>query len=149
VTGKTERLSTTTHEEIQMKALAALIAIVGFVFSGLATAAGLHVDGIVSVTDNGTSHYMYGHYNVRYNTTIAGAPYMQADAYANGLVYFYGRDLYGTYFSCYVPTSSPLYQGAVDIKNSLGNGSYLLVVRAVPSNECASVFSGQRSYALD
>jgi hypothetical protein len=149
VTGKTERLSTTTHEEIQMKALAALIAIVGVAFSGLANAAGAHFNGYVTVVNDATSSYMYGQYNVRYNTTIAGAPYISADAFVTGAVYFSGANSAGTYFSCYVPTSSPFHQAAVDIKNSLGNGSYLFVARVATSNECASVYSKQASYALD
>lgn len=132
-----------------MKAIAALIAMVGFAFSGLANAAGMHLSGYVNVINGATSSYMYGQYNVRYNATIAGAPYISADSFAAGSVYFSGANSAGTYFACYVSTSSPFYQAAVEIKNSLGNGSYLFVARVAASNECISVYSKQVSHALD
>ena len=128
-----------------MKAFAALIVIVGFAFSVVAAAAGLHQPGYVAISDSS----MMGQFNVRYNTAAANGPYIRSEGYAGSFVYFSGRDSAGINFYCYVPTSSPLYQGAVHIKTSVNNGSILYVTKTTTSSECTNVYSSQASYALD
>lgn len=114
----------------------------------LASAQGDHVPGYVYVGPN--SEYMYGTFNNRFNTApSATKTYIGAGGYANGLLYFYGEDADGRYFYCYIPTTSPIYQAAVQIKNTLGDGSLLSVERTPPSSECTSVYSAKASHYLN
>ncbi len=114
----------------------------------LAAAQGDYVPGYVYVGPN--SEYMYGTFNNRFNTTpSATKTYIGAGGYANGLLYFYGEDADGRYFYCYIPTTSSIYQAAVEIKNTLGDGSLLSVERTPPSSECTSVYSAKASHYLN
>ncbi len=129
------------------KSLLALALVCG-VFSGQVWAQGDYVPGYVYVDPNAT--YMYGTFNNRFNnapTTVS--TYIGAGGYAGGLLYFYGQDASGRYFYCYIPTTSPIYQSAVQIKNTLGNGSLLSVERTPPSSECTSVYSAKASHYLN
>ena len=114
----------------------------------LASAQGDYVPGYVYVGPD--SEYMYGTFNNRFNSApTANKTYIGAGGYANGLLYFYGEDAEGHYFYCYIPTTSPIYQAAVEIKNTLGDGSLLAVERTPPSSECTSVYSAKASHYLD
>lgn len=113
---------------------------------GVALAAGYHVKGNVDVHTYSTYVMMQANMSVRYNTTAAGSPYVYSAGYAGSTVSFHGRDGEYEYFSCYVYTSSPLYQAAVDIKNNLQDGSRLYVTRDINSNECSNVSLGNYSY---
>ncbi|MDA8365237.1 MAG: hypothetical protein M0Z84_15845 [Gammaproteobacteria bacterium] len=131
-----------------MKFAMLALALVGVVLSVPAFAQGDYVPGYVYVGPN--SEYMYGTFNNRFNTTLtATKTYIGAGGYANGLLYFYGEDANGHYFYCYIPTTSPIYQAAVQIKNTLGNGSLLSVERTPPSSECTSVYSAKASHYLN
>ncbi|MEJ2419337.1 MAG: hypothetical protein P8Y45_20915 [Exilibacterium sp.] len=107
-----------------------------------AFAQGYHVDGNVYASDTSLSGAM----SVRYNTSVSGSPYIYANGYANSAVSFYGRDSDGDNFVCSVPTTSALYDQAVDIKNSLTNGGYLYVSKPSSSSTCSSVYLLNASY---
>lgn len=119
---------------------------VSMLIPGMTFAAGYHANGNVDVHTFTSYTMMQGNMSVRYNTTAAGSPYIYATGYAGSTVSFHGRDGDNEYFSCYVNTSSPLYQAAVDIKNSLQDGSRLYVTKDNGSNECSNVFLGNYSY---
>jgi len=111
-------------------------------------AQGDYVPGYVTIAAD--SSYMFGTFNSRFDaTSTAFTTYIGAGGYANGLLYFYGQDATGRSFYCYVPTSSSIYKAAVDIKNSLGNGSLLSVQRTPPSSECTAVYSAKASHYLN
>lgn len=113
-----------------------------------AHAQGDYVPGYVRVAADGS--YMYGTFNNRFVTTqSAYNTYIGAGGYANGLLYFYAQDPDGRYFYCYIPSSSSIYQAAVDIKNTLGNGTLLSASRSPPSSECTSVYSAKASHYLN
>lgn len=113
----------------------------------LALAQGDYVPGYVQIA--GDSSYMFGTFNNRYNKTpSAHTTYIGSGGYANGLLYFYGQDGEGRAFYCYIPTSSSLYKAAVDIKNTLSDGSLLSVQRTPPSSECTAVYSAKASHYL-
>lgn len=129
------------------KSLMALALLCG-VLPAHVSAQGDYVPGYVYVDPNAA--YMYGTFNNRFSTVPTAAnTYIGAGGYAGGLLYFYGQDASGRYFYCYVPTTSPIYQAAVEIKNSLGNGSLLSVERTPPSSECTSVYSAKASHYLN
>lgn len=110
---------------------------------GLAFAAGYHASGNVSIIPDSV---MQANMSVRYNTSAAGSPYVYATGYAGSYVGFFGRDGDNEYFSCYVSTTNPIYQAAVDIKNNLQDGSRLYVTKNAGSSECTNVFLGNYSY---
>lgn len=117
-------------------------------FSALLAAAGVvsagwHVNGSVTAT----STYLSGSMNVRYNS--GSSAYIYAYGFANSSVTFAGRGDDGTFFSCYVPTTSALYAQAVDIKNNLTNGGYLYASKREGSSECTSAYLLNGSYWLD
>ncbi len=112
-----------------------------------ARAQGDYVPGYVVIATD--SSYIFGTFNSRFNNTpTAHTTYIGAGGYANGLLYFYGQDASGQSFYCYVPTSSSIYRAAVDIKNTLGDGSLLSVQRTPPSSECTAVYSAKASHYL-
>jgi hypothetical protein len=117
--------------------------------TGMASAAGLSYSGNVQVFESGTRQYMQANMSVRHNTTAAGSPYVLINGYANSSVTFAGRDGNNTYFSCYVPTTSPLYTAAVDAKNNFNNGARLYIYKQLNSSECESFSLGNYSYFLD
>ncbi len=117
--------------------------LVSFSLPGLANAS-TYCSGFVSVTATN----MQGTMNIRYDGVVDSA-YIAARGSAGGSVFFYGRDSAGTAFSCYVPTSSALYSAAVDIKDSLKNGSYLYVSKGTSSSECTLVHLQNNSCRLD
>lgn len=122
------------------KFIRALIVTAMFV-PGLTQAAGYHVAGNVSISPNS---YMQGNMSVRWNPSAPGS-YIYATGYAGSYVGFFGYD--GTNsFSCFVTVSNPLYAQAVDIKNSLQDGSRLYVTKTASSSECTNVFLGNYSY---
>jgi len=130
-----------------MQILRRLITACALLAPALAAAHGDYVVGYVNVTPNGDG--LYGTFNVRFNTNPTSYPaYIGAGGYANGLLYFYGQDGNGRQFYCYVPPASAIYSAAVDIKNTLGGGSFLAVQRVPPSSECSSVYSGKASHYL-
>jgi hypothetical protein len=106
-------------------------------------AAGYHLSGQVSIIPDST---MQGNMSVRFNAAAAGSPYIYATGYAGSYVGFFGRDSDNEYFSCYVTTGNPIYAAAVDIKNSLQDGSRLYVTKTAASSECTNVFLGNYSY---
>ena len=115
--------------------------------SPAAWAQGDYVPGYVVIATD--SSYIFGTFNSRFNNTpTAHTIYIGAGGYANGLLYFYGQDANGQSFYCYVPTSSSIYRAAVDIKNTLGDGSLLSVQRTPPSSECTAVYSAKASHYL-
>lgn len=130
-----------------MKKCSFFSALLILILSNTAFAAGYHYSGDVQINPAGT--YMGGFMNVRYNTTAANSPYLWAAGAIGGDVTFFGRDINNRYFACVVQTTSSLYQGAVDIKNNLQNGSYLSVYKATDSNECTYVFIQNGSPYLD
>lgn len=122
-----------------------LLAVCGFVAlgsSGLANA-GQHITGYVHIQPT----YMYGSMNNRYNASAVS--YIGGYGYINTTITFYGHDDATTTFSCYVPTTSALYAQAVDVKNNLRNGSYMLVNKSSTSSECTSIFFRNSSDFLD
>jgi hypothetical protein len=127
------------------KYLLALLA--ALALPSLASGQGDYVPGYVLIA--GDSSYMFGTFNSRYNQTpTTFTTYIGSGGYANGLLYFYGQDAEGRSFYCYIPTSSSIYKAAVDIKNSLGDGSLLSVQRTLPSSECTAVYSAKASHYL-
>ena len=104
------------------------------------------VPGNVQVWTSGTRQYMQATMNVRFNTALAGAPYMLANGSVNSSVTFAGRDSNYVYFSCSVSTSSPFYAAAVDAKNNLTNGGRLYIYKQVGSSDCESFSLGNYSY---
>lgn len=124
-----------------------LLAWVALTLPLVAFAQGDYVAGYVIIAPD--SNYMFGTFNSRYDTApTLYTMYIGAGGYANGLLYFYGQDAVGHSFYCYVPTSSSIYQAAVDIKNTLGDGSLLSVQRTPPSSECSAVYSAKASHYL-
>jgi hypothetical protein len=117
--------------------------------AGSASAAGLSYSGSVQVFESGTRQYMQANMSVRHNTTAAGSPYVLINGYANSSISFAGRDGDNTYFSCYVPTTSPLHAAAVDAKNNFNNGSRLYIYKQTSSSECENFSLGNYSYYLD
>ncbi|AJQ96981.1 hypothetical protein [Gynuella sunshinyii] len=114
--------------------------------AGLASASGYHVTGYV----NASSTSLYGSMNNRYNTSASTTTtYIGAYGSAGSTVTFFGRDGDGDTFSCYVTTSSTLYDAAIDIKNNLTNGGYLSVSKTATSTACTSVYLLNASYFLD
>jgi hypothetical protein len=108
---------------------------------GLAPAAGYYGSGNVYVSPNS---YMQGNMSVRWNASAPGS-YVYATGYAGSYVGFFGWD--GTNsFACWVSTTNPIYTQAVDIKNSLADGSRLYVTKNADSSECTNVFLGNYSY---
>ena len=124
-----------------------LLALAAWALPSLAFAQGDYVPGYVLIASD--SSYMFGTFNSRYNQTPTNyTTYIGSGGYANGLLYFYGQDAEGRSFYCYIPTSSSIYKAAVDIKNSLGDGSLLSVQRTLPSSECTAVYSAKASHYL-
>lgn len=126
-----------------MSRLVKLVLAAGILVPGVAFAAGYHASGNVYVV---LDSYMQANMSVRYNSTAAGTPYAYATGYAGSSVGFHGRDGENEFFSCYVPTTSPIYQAAVDIKNNLQDGSRLYVTKNAGNSECTNVFLGNYSY---
>lgn len=112
----------------------------------LAFSQGLSIPGNVYVTATSLSGAMSNRYNTAATTS---STYIYANGYVNSSVSFVGVDGAGTTFSCFVPTTSALYAGAVDIKNSLTNGGYLYAGKGTASNECTFVYLLNGSYWLD
>lgn len=128
-----------------MKKIASMLSIIGVLsIPTLSEAAGYYVPGYVYA---GTT-YLYGSYNVRYNAAFPGSAYIYANSAAGGSVSFAGADGAGNTFYCFVPTTSPIYAAAVDIKNGLGNGSYVYITKGTASSECTYVYSLKGSYFL-
>lgn len=127
--------------KISMKKLI-LLAALGLGVPAVA-GAGYYAPGFV-VTGSG---YMYGSYNVRFNTASPAYAYIGAYSTANSTVGFYAYDG-TTYFSCYVPTTSTLYSAATAIKNGsgAGNGTELYVTKDASTSECTYIYSNQVSY---
>ncbi|GLS24322.1 hypothetical protein [Marinibactrum halimedae] len=107
---------------------------------------GLHIPGTVNVTPNVS---LSGAMNVRYNTTVAGNPYLYANGYAGSAVNFAGLDSDGDSFICTVSPGNPLYAEAVAIKNNLSSTGFLLVRKPENSNECNQVYLLNGSYWQD
>jgi hypothetical protein len=133
-----------------MKKIAlALAATAGIGMSGMANAVTPHhVQGYVYLSDT----FISATSNVRYSTQdTTYAPYVSVYGYANSNVYIYGRSGDGATFSCYVPTTSALYQTAVDIRNNMDNGSHIYAYKSSSSttNECSTVYMNHSSYLLD
>lgn len=122
-----------------------LLAVCGFVALGAPglASAGQHLTGFVHIEPT----YMYGSMNNRYNASAVS--YIGGYGYINTTITFYGHDDATTTFSCYVPTTSALYAQAVDVKNNLRNGSYMLVNKSSTSSECTSIFFRNSSDFLD
>lgn len=121
------------------------IAIAG-VLSSAAMAAGYYVPGSVSIFESGTRQYMQATMNVRYNTSLAGSPYVLVNGYANSSITIAGRDSENKYFSCYVLPTSPLYAAALDVKNNADDGSRIYVYKQTSSGECENFSLGHYSY---
>lgn len=130
-----------------MKKAIFVLAMLGAGIPALASAAGYYVPGYVYAGSN----YMYGTYNVRYNAAAAGTPYIAAYNTANSTVGFYGYDSSGNYFSCFVPTTSAMFNAATEIKNGAGsgNGTYLYIGKNTATNECNYVYSVHASYFVN
>ena len=124
------------------KILLAVCSVVALGMSSLVSA-GQHVAGFVHIEPT----YMYGSMNNRYNASAVS--YIGGYGYINATITFYGHDDASTSFSCYVPTTSALYAQAVDVKNNLRNGSYMLVIKSSTSSECTSIFLRNSSDILD
>ena len=125
-----------------------LLALAVFTTPLVTHAQGDYVPGYVSVAADGS--YIQGTFNTRFSAAPTLYPtYIGAGGYANGMLYFYGQDADGRSFNCYVPTSSSIYKAAVDIKNTLSNGSMLMVQRTPPSSECSAVYSAKSSHYLN
>lgn len=122
-----------------------LIGTLGLAGAGLAHAAAYHSPGYVWVSAGSMS----GQFNVRYNTTDPGSPYIMVQGNAGASVWFSARDSAGNLFVCYVPTTSALYNAAVGIMNGAGNGTALYVTKPLTSNECTQVMVYHSSYAID
>lgn len=128
-----------------MKKILSLLSLVSVLsIPALSEAAGLHVPGYVYAS----ATTLYGSYNVRYNAAFPGSAYIYANSSAGSSVSFAGTDGSGNSFYCYVPNTSPIYAAAVDIKNGLGNGSYVYVTRGTTSSVCTYVYSLKSSYFL-
>ena len=121
------------------KTMLTTIATLAICSSSTVFAAGLSYSGQVDVFTSGTRQYMQANMSVRHNTSVAGSPYVS----------FAGRDSAGEYFSCYVLTTSPLYDAAVAIKNNFTNGGRLYIYKQTSSNECENLSLGNYSYYLD
>lgn len=91
----------------------------------------------------------YGQLNVRHSQNVEGSPYIGAAGYASGSITFYARDSEGQQLSCVLEPGDALYKAAVDIKNSLTNGSTVSFQTAPNSSKCVSVFHGKYSSYLD
>ncbi|WP_185232842.1 hypothetical protein [Teredinibacter franksiae] len=112
-------------------------------------AKGLSYNGTVDVWTSGARQYMQGTLDVRFNSTIAGSPYIGANGYAGGTVYFFGRDSAGDYFSCYVLTNDTNYADFAALKNSVKNGSRIYAYKSTSSNTCIDVSVGTYSYYIN
>lgn len=130
---------------------ALLITIVsGLLLSGQSLAAGYSADGRVDVFTSGSNQYIQGNMSVRYNPSATSSSYVLANGYLNSTVSFSGRDDDGDYFYCYVSTSDPNYQAAVDAKNNLTNGGRLYARKVIGGdNSCTLLSVGNYSYFLD
>lgn len=117
--------------------------------SGLASATGTSYKGSVSLSTIGDTTYLYGTMNIRHNADASGSPYIYAFGYINSTITFAARTSDGVNFSCYVYTSDPLYNEAVDIKNSLRMGSMLRLGVKTGTTKCDSIDFGTFSVYLD
>lgn len=113
------------------------IAVVGslIILAGTAQAEGLHTPGTVRIGPG--AGYMHADFSVRYNTQATSNSFVRfSPDVTMGYVHFSGRDEANVYFSCYIPSSSPLYAQALQVAGTLGNGTHLYVGRPLNSSEC-------------
>lgn len=111
-------------------------------------AQGLYITG--NVFANATS--LSGSMNNRWNTAATTATtyiYATSNATPGSSISFAGRGSDGTFFSCFVPITSALYNASRDIKNNLGNAGYLRATKTTTSSECTSVYHFNSSYYLN
>lgn len=113
--------------------------------SSVTFADGQHYNGYVYISPG---NYMQGTMNVRYNTTVAGNPYIGAEGFNGGSIHFLGRDSDNDYFACYVRPGTSLYAEAVAIRNNLHNGGILYVATA-DGNACSNLYLANYSSYLD
>jgi hypothetical protein len=130
------------------KTALALFSLAVMGLSGVANAATAYqVPGYVYVSANHISATMNIAHNPREFST--SSPYVSVYGYANSNVYVTGTDGSGNSFTCYVAPSSPLYQTAVDIRNSMDNGSHIYAYKTSTSSACSTIYMNHSSYLLN
>lgn len=97
----------------------------------------------------GLTNLAIGQFNVRYNLDAEGDPYIGAIGLAGYSVHFFARDSQGEQLQCAVAPGDNLYEAAVDIRNSLSNGSRLAFHTAPNGTKCLAVYHGKYSSSLD
>lgn len=118
---------------------------VGLAVAGVAHADGYHVPGTVSINPD---YSMSGAFNVRYNTSVAGDPYIYIQV-IGGTIFFMGRDSQNVKFGCYVSESSPLYATAREIFTGSLNGSYIRLNKNPGEGPCSSIWHERASFYMD
>lgn len=93
------------------------------------------------VTVNSTITYMEGRVNVRHNPVPGHErSYIYTHHYANNIVWFQGYDAPNNrYFACYINTTDPMYDQAVDMGNNLQDGSRYLIWKDANSSLCTRI----------
>jgi hypothetical protein len=83
-----------------------------------------------------TSTYMYG--------TMEGggtqAQFVRAYGYGNSTLYFDARNSVGATFRCYITTTNPIHQAALDMLNGMTDGTFIRANAASSGGPCTGVF---------
>lgn len=100
---------------------------------------GNSTQGFVSV--NASITYMEGRLNVRHNPVPGHEnSYLYTHHYANNIVWFQGFDAPSNrYFACYISTTDPMYDQAVDMGNNMQDGSRYLIWKDANSSLCTRI----------
>ena len=129
-----------------------LITVVCIVWAELILAAGYHYTGSVWVVDSGSYQYMYGYYNNRWNSNPTTSPTnlrIRSSGTATYVsIYGIGGNREDGYFSCRISQGSSLYEDAIMLAHTLGDGAYISVRKPLNSDECNSLYVSRSSAYL-
>lgn len=133
-----------------MKKILPLVITSLFVTPALSFASGLHCSGYVSVSTSSTgTTYIAGTPNIRWDATpTTVSEYIYVGGYANSTITIMARNDDGTYGSCYIPTTSPLYDDAQHMRRQNGDGLYIYTYKTSASNECRALYTQSHSCRL-